>query len=255
MGVKIKRRKLFEADAPAQQPANGQQPAAQPANNQQQQGQAAPAFNGQEIINKITNLQVAAVQALQETYKKVTNDIPELSNAAKDTNSPIAKEAKEFMDAITGFANGKADPAKPETITAAMTSYGNIAEKLKVLIGKINESVKTEQGAANNQQQQQTQTAQPVQGQAPQQTAGVQTQAPANGQPAQGQQAPVNGQQPAQGQPGAASESVRPEFGKTLNEKIQVAEEAARPNTFGLTLNQKIRTANFKKMFDNMDVN
>lgn len=254
MGVKIKRRKLFEADAPAQQPANGQ-PAAQPANNQQQQGQAAPAFNGQEIINKITNLQVAAVQALQETYKKVSNDIPELGNAAKDNNSPIAKEAKEFMDAITGFTNGKADPAKPETITAAMTSYGNIAEKLKVLIGKISEAVKTEQGAANNQQQQQTQTAQPAQGQQAQQTAGVQTQAPANGQPAQGQQAPTNGQQPAQGQPGAASESVRPEFGKTLNEKIQAAEEAARPNTFGLTLDQKIRTANFKKMFDNMDVN
>lgn len=248
MGVKIKRRKLFEADAPAQQPANGQ-PATQPANNQQQQGQAAPAFNGQEIINKITNLQVTAVQALQETYKKVSNDIPELSNAAKDNNSPIAKEAKEFIDAITGFANGKADPAKPETITAAMTSYGNIAEKLKVLIGKISETVKTEQGTANNQQQQQAQTAQPAQGQQAQQTAGIQTQTPANGQPAQGQQAPANGQ------PGTTSESVRPEFSKTLNEKIQAAEEAARPNTFGLTLNQKIRTANFKKMFDNMDVN
>lgn len=245
MGVKIKRRKLFEADAPAQQPANGQQPVAQPANNQQQQqGQAAPAFNGQEIINKITNLQVAAVQALQETYKKVANDIPELGNAAKDNNSPIAKEAKEFMDAINGFANGKADPAKPETITAAMTSYGNIAEKLKVLVGKISETAKGQQDAANNQQQQQAQTAQPVQGQQTQQTA----------QPTQTQQAPANGQ-PAQGQPGAASESVRPEFGKALNEKIQAAEEAARPNTFGLTLNQKIRTANFKKMFDNMDVN
>lgn len=253
MGVKIKRKKLFEADAPAQQPANGQ-PTAQPTNNQQQQGQAAPAFNGQEIINKITNLQVAAVQALQETYKKVSNDIPELGNAAKDNNSPIAKEAKEFMDAITGFTNGKADPAKPETITAAMTSYGNIAEKLKVLIGKINETSKAQQDTANNQQQQQTQTAQTAQGQQAQQTAGVQTQAPANGQPTQGQQAPVNGQ-PTQGQPSAASESVRPEFGKTLNEKIQAAEEAARPNTFGLTLNQKIRTANFKKMFDNMDVN
>lgn len=253
MGIKIKRKKLFEADAPAQQPVNGQQPAAQPANNQQQQGQAAPAFNGQEIISKITNLQVAAVQALQETYKKATNDIPELGNAAKDNNSPIAKEAKEFMDAITGFTNGKADPAKPETITAAMTSYGNIAEKLKVLIGKINETVKAQENTANNQQQQtqtaQPATAQPAQGQQAQQTAGIQTQAPANGQPAQGQQAPANGQ------PGAASESVRPEFGKTLNEKIQAAEEAARPNTFGLTLNQKIRTANFKKMFDNMDIN
>lgn len=255
MGIKIKRRKLFEADAPAQQPVNGQQPAAQPANNQQQQEQAAPVFNGQEIITKITNLQVAAVQALQETYKKVTNDIPELGNATKDNNSPIAKEAKEFMDAITGFTNGKADPAKPETITAAMTSYGNIAEKLKVLIGKINETLKAQQNTANNQQQQ-AQTAQPAQGQQTQQTAGIQTQAPANGQqaptngqPAQGQQAPANGQ------PGAASESVRPEFGKTLNEKIQAAEEAARPNTFGLTLNQKIRTANFKKMFDNMDIN
>ena len=118
MGVKIKRRKLFEADAPAQQPVNGQQPAAQPVNNQQQQAQTAPAFNGQEIINKITNLQVAAVQALQETYKKVSNDIPELGNAAKDNNSPIAKEAKEFIDAIAGFTNGKADPAKPETVTA-----------------------------------------------------------------------------------------------------------------------------------------
>ena len=249
MGVKIKRRKLFEADVPAQQPANGQQPVAQSANNQQQQGQAAPAFNGQEIINKITNLQVAAVQALQETYKKVANDIPELGNAAKDNNSPIAKEAKEFIDAINGFANGKADPAKPETITAAMTSYGNIAEKLKALVGKINEAAKGQQDAANNQQQQQTQTSQPVQGQ--------QTQQPV--QPVQGQQAPANGQptqgQPTQGQPGAASESVRPEFGKALNEKIQAAEEAARPNTFGLTLNQKIRTANFKKMFDNMDVN
>ena len=254
MGVKIKRRKLFEADAPVQQPVNGQPVAngQQPANNQQQQGQAAPAFNGQEIINKITNLQVAAVQALQETYKKVSNDIPELGNAAKDNNSPIAKEAKEFIDAITGFTNGKADPAKPDTITAAMTSYGNIAEKLKGLIGKINETVKVQQDAANNQQQQQAQTAQPAQGQQAQQTAGIQT--PTNGQPAQGQQAPANGQ-PAQGQPGAASESVRPEFGKTLNEKIQAAEEAARPNTFGLTLNQKIRTANFKKMFDNMDVN
>lgn len=246
MGVKIKRRKLFEADAPAQQPANGQQPVAQPANNQQQQqGQAAPAFNGQEIINKITNLQVAAVQALQETYKKVANDIPELGNAAKDNNSPIAKEAKEFIDAINGFANGKADPAKPETITAAMTSYGNIAEKLKALVGKINETVKGQQDAANNQQQQQAQTTQTTQGQQAQQTA----------QPTQTQQAPINGQQPAQAQPGAASESVRPEFGKTLNEKIQAAEEAARPNTFGLTLNQKIRTANFKKMFDNMDIN
>lgn len=253
MGVKIKRRKLFEADAPVQQPVNGQQPAAQPANNQQQQGQAAPAFNGQEIINKITNLQVAAVQALQETYKKVSNDIPELSNAAKDNNSPIAKEAKEFIDAITGFANGKADPAKPDTITAAMTSYGNIAEKLKVLVGKINETSKAQQDTANNQQQQ-NQTTQPAQGQQAQQTAGIQTQAPANGQPAQGQQAPANGQ-PAQAQPGTTSESARPEFGKTLNEKIQAAEEAARPNTFGLTLNQKIRTANFKKMFDNMDVN
>ena len=246
MGVKIKRRKLFEADAPAQQPANGQQPVTQPANNQQQQqGQAAPAFNGQEIINKITNLQVAAVQALQETYKKVANDIPELGNAAKDNNSPIAKEAKEFIDAINGFANGKADPAKPETITAAMTSYGNIAEKLKALVGKINETVKGQQDAANNQQQQQAQTTQTAQGQQAQQTA----------QPTQTQQAPINGQQPAQAQPGAASESVRPEFGKTLNEKIQAAEEAARPNTFGLTLNQKIRTANFKKMFDNMDIN
>ena len=246
MGVKIKRRKLFEADAPAQQPANGQQPVTQPANNQQQQqGQAAPAFNGQEIINKITNLQVAAVQALQETYKKVANDIPELGNAAKDNNSPIAKEAKAFIDAINGFANGKADPAKPETITAAMTSYGNIAEKLKALVGKINETVKGQQEAANNQQQQQTQTTQTTQGQQAQQTA----------QPTQTQQAPINGQQPAQAQPGAASESVRPEFGKTLNEKIQAAEEAARPNTFGLTLNQKIRTANFKKMFDNMDIN
>lgn len=245
MGVKIKRRKLFEADAPAQQPVNGQQPAAQPANNQQQQqGQAAPAFNSQEIINKITNLQVAAVQALQETYKKVANDIPELGNAAKDNNSPIAKEAKEFMDAINGFANGKADPAKPETITAAMTSYGNIAEKLKVLVGKINETAKGQQDAANNQQQQQAQPAQPVQGQQTQQTA----------QPTQSQQAPANSQ-PAQGQPGTASESVRREFGKALNEKIQAAEEAARPNTFGLTLNQKIRTANFKKMFDNMDIN
>ena len=234
MGVKIKRKKLFEADAPAQQPANGQQPVTQPANNQQQQqGQAAPAFNGQEIINKITNLQVAAVQALQETYKKVANDIPELGNAAKDNNSPIAKEAKEFIDAINGFANGKADPTKPETITAAMTSYGNIAEKLKALVGKITETVKGQQDAANNQQQQQAQTTQPT----------------------QTQQAPINGQQPAQAQPGAASESVRPEFGKTLNEKIQAAEEAARPNTFGLTLNQKIRTANFKKMFDNMDIN
>ena len=219
MGVKIKRRKLFEADAPAQQPANGQQPVAQPANNQQQQqGQAAPAFNGQEIINKITNLQVAAVQALQETYKKVANDIPELGNAAKDNNSPIAKEAKEFIDAINGFANGKADPAKPETITAAMTSYGNIAEKLKALVGKINETVKGQQDAANNQQQQQAQTTQTVQGQQAQQTA----------QPTQTQQAPINGQQPAQAQPGAASESLRPEFGKTLNEKIQAAEEAAR---------------------------
>ena len=246
MGVKIKRRKLFEADAPAQQPANGQQPVTQPANNQQQQqGQAAPAFNGQEIINKITNLQVAAVQALQETYKKVANDIPELGNAAKDNNSPIAKEAKEFIDAINGFANGKADPAKPETITAAMTSYGNIAEKLKALVGKINEAAKGQQDAANNQQQQQPQTAQPAQGQQAQQTT----------QPTQTQQAPINAQQPAQAQPGAASESVRPEFGKTLNEKIQAAEEAARPNTFGLTLNQKIRTANFKKMFDNMDIN
>ena len=247
MGVKIKRRKLFEADAPAQQPVNGQQPAAQPANNQQQQqGQAAPAFNGQEIINKITNLQVAAVQALQETYKKVSNDIPELGNAAKDNNSPIAKEAKEFIDAIAGFTNGKADPAKPETVTAAMTSYGNIAEKLKALVGKISEAAKTEQGAANNQQQQQQtqQPAQPAQGQQAQQTA----------QPAQSQQAPANSQ-PAQGQPGTASESVRPEFGKALNEKIQAAEEAATPNTFGLTLNQKIRTANFKKMFDNMDIN
>ena len=246
MGVKIKRRKLFEADAPAQQPANGQQPVTQPANNQQQQqGQAAPAFNGQEIINKITNLQVAAVQALQETYKKVANDIPELGNAAKDNNSPIAKEAKEFIDAINGFANGKADPAKPETITAAMTSYGNIAEKLKALVGKITETVKGQQDAANNQQQQQAQTTQTVQGQQAQQTT----------QPTQTQQAPINAQQPAQAQPGAASESVRPEFGKTLNEKIQAAEEAARPNTFGLTLNQKIRTANFKKMFDNMDIN
>ena len=243
MGIKIKRRKLFEADAPAQQPVNGQQPAAQPANNQQQQEQADPAFNGQEIISKITNLQVSAVQALQETYKKVTNDIPELGNAAKDNNSPIAKEAKEFIDAITGFTNGKADPAKPETITAAMTSYGNIAEKLKVLICKINETLKAQQNTANNQQQQ-AQTAQPAQGQQAQQTTGVQTQAQANGQ-----------QAPANGQPGAASESVRPEFGKTLNEKIQAAEEAARPNTFGLTLNQKIRTANFKKMFDNMDIN
>ena len=159
------------------------------------------------------------------------------------------------MDAITGFANGKADPAKPETITAAMTSYGNIAEKLKVLIGKINETSKAQQGTANNQQQQQAQTTQPVQGQQAQQTAGIQTQAPANGQPANGQPAPANGQQPANGQPGTTSESVRPEFGKTLNEKIQAAEEAARPNTFGLTLNQKIRTANFKKMFDNMDIN
>ena len=246
MGVKIKRRKLFEADAPAQQPANGQQPVTQPANNQQQQqGQAAPAFNGQEIINKITNLQVAAVQALQETYKKVANDIPELGNAAKDNNSPIAKEAKEFIDAINGFANGKADPAKPETITAAMTSYGNIAEKLKALVGKITETVKGQQDAANNQQQQQAQTTQTAQGQQAQQTA----------QPTQTQQAPINGQPPAQAQPGAASESVRPEFGKTLNEKIQAAGEAARPNTFGLTLNQKIRTANFKKMFDNMDIN
>lgn len=245
MGVKIKRRKLFEADAPAQQTANGQQTVAQPANNQQQQqGQAAPAFNGQEIINKITNLQVAAVQALQETYKKVANDIPELGNAAKDNNSPIAKEAKEFIDAINGFANGKADPTKPETITAAMTSYGNIAEKLKALVGKITETVKGQQDAANNQQQQQAQTTQTVQGQQAQTT-----------QPTQTQQAPINGQQPAQAQPGAASESVRPEFGKTLNEKIQAAEEAARPNTFGLTLNQKIRTANFKKMFDNMDIN
>ena len=244
MGVKIKRRKLF--DAPAQQTANGQQTVAQPANNQQQQqGQAAPAFNGQEIINKITNLQVAAVQALQETYKKVANDIPELGNAAKDNNSPIAKEAKEFIDAINGFANGKADPTKPETITAAMTSYGNIAEKLKALVGKITETVKGQQDAANNQQQQQAQTTQTVQGQQAQQTT----------QPTQTQQAPINGQQPAQAQPGAASESVRPEFGKTLNEKIQAAEEAARPNTFGLTLNQKIRTANFKKMFDNMDIN
>ena len=246
MGVKIKRRKLFEADAPAQQTANGQQTVAQPANNQQQQqGQAAPAFNGQEIINKITNLQVAAVQALQETYKKVANDIPELGNAAKDNNSPIAKEAKEFIDAINGFANGKADSTKPETITAAMTSYGNIAEKLKALVGKITETVKGQQDAANNQQQQQAQTTQTVQGQQAQQTT----------QPTQTQQAPINGQQPAQAQPGAASESVRPEFGKTLNEKIQAAEEAARPNTFGLTLNQKIRTANFKKMFDNMDIN
>ena len=246
MGVKIKRRKLFEADAPAQQTANGQQTVAQPANNQQQQqGQAAPVFNGQEIINKITNLQVAAVQALQETYKKVANDIPELGNAAKDNNSPIAKEAKEFIDAINGFANGKADPTKPETITAAMTSYGNIAEKLKALVGKINEAAKGQQDAANNQQQQQAQTTQTAQGQQAQQTA----------QPTQTQQAPINGQQPAQAQPGAASESVRPEFGKTLNEKIQAAEEAARPNTFGLTLNQKIRTANFKKMFDNMDIN
>jgi hypothetical protein len=40
-----------------------------------------------------------------------------------------------------------------------------------------------------------------------------------------------------------------------LNEKIQAANEAARPNTFGFTLNEKIRTANFKRMFDNMDVN
>ena len=244
MGVKIKRRKLFEADAPAQQPA------AQPANGQQQQqGQAAPAFNGQEIINKITNLQVAAVQALQETYKKVANDIPELGNAAKDNNSPIAKEAKEFIDAITGFTNGKADPAKPDTITAAMTSYGNIAEKLKGLIGKINETVNGQQNTANNQQQQQAQTTQPAQGQQTQQTAGIQTQAPANGQPAQGQTPAANGQ------PTATQESARVPFEKALNEKIQAAEEAARPNTFGLTLNQKIRTANFKKMFDNMDVN
>lgn len=244
MGVKIKRRKLFEADAPVQQPANGQTATngQQPVNNQQQQqGQAAPAFNGQEIINKITNLQVAAVQALQETYKKAANDIPELGNAAKDNNSPIAKEAKEFMDAITGFTNGKADPAKPETITAAMTSYGNIAEKLKGLIGKINETSNSQQQPANNQQQQ-VQSGQSAQGQAPQQTAGVQTQAPANGQP-------------AQGQPAATQESARVPFEKALNEKIQAAEEAARPNTFGLTLNQKIRTANFKKMFDNMDIN
>ena len=104
MGVKIKRRKLFEADAPAQQPANGQQPAAQPANNQQQQGQAAPVFNGQEIISKITNLQVAAVQALQETYKKVSNDIPELGNAAKDNNSPIVLYFKDkFVLIVTSF--------------------------------------------------------------------------------------------------------------------------------------------------------
>lgn len=253
MGVKIKRRKLFEADAPAQQPANGQQPVAQPANNQQQQGQAAPTFNGQEIINKITNLQVAAVQALQETYKKVANDIPELGNAAKDNNSPIAKEAKEFIDAITGFTNGKADPTKPDTITAAMTSYGNIAEKLKGLIGKINETANGQQNTTNNQQQQQNQSTQPAQGQ---QTTGSQTQAQSQSQPANGQQTqqPAQGQ-PAQGQPGATSEAARQEFGKALNEKIQAAEEAARPNTFGLTLNQKIRTANFKKMFDSMDVN
>lgn len=237
MGIKIKRKKLFEADAPVQQPVNGQQPAAQAANNtQQQQTQQAPSFNGQEIINKISGLQVAAVSALQETYKKVATDIPELSASANDINSPIAKEAKEFLTAIDGFTNGKADQTKPETITAAMTSYGNIAEKLKVLIDKISETIKVQQPVTN--QQQPAQPAQPAQTQQPVQ------QATANGQPAQ---------QPATAQ--QTSESVKSSFGSMLNEKIQAANEAARPNTFGFTLNEKIRTANFKRMFDNMDVN
>ena len=179
------------------------------------------------------------------SVEKIQMAIGEKSKYLVENKGFTEEEAKEFIDAINGFANGKADPAKPETITAAMTSYGNIAEKLKALVGKINETVKGQQDAANNQQQQQAQTTQTAQGQQAQQTA----------QPTQTQQAPINGQQPAQAQPGAASESVCPEFGKTLNEKIQAAEEAARPNTFGLTLNQKIRTANFKKMFDNMDIN
>lgn len=234
MGIKIKRKKLFEADAPVQQPVNGQQPTAQAANNtQQQQAQQAPTFNGQEIINKISGLQVAAVSALQETYKKVTTDIPELSASANDANSPIAKEAKEFLAAIDGFTNGKADQTKPETITAAMASYGNIAEKLKVLIDKISETIKVQQPATTQQQ-----PAQPAQTQQPVQQATV------NGQPAQ----PA---QPAQ----QTTESVKSSFGSMLNEKIQAANEAARPNTFGFTLNEKIRTANFKRMFDNMDVN
>lgn len=155
MGVKIKRKILFEAD--------------------EQQTQNNNAFNGTDIINKILALQVDTITALQGVYKNITQNIPELQKAATDTASPINKETKEFADSVNKFIKAQVDASKADTITAAMGIYSEIAEKLKILINKVVEVTKAQQPAQAGQQQQ----AQPAQGEQQAQT----TQQPA--QPAQ----------------------------------------------------------------------
>ena len=176
MGVKIKRKRLFEAD--------------------EQQTQDNGAFNGTDIINKISALQVDTITALQGVYKNIAQNIPELQKAATDNTSPINKETKEFADAVNKFIKAQVDASKADTITAAMGIYSEIAEKLKVLINKVVEVAKAQQPAQTGQQQQ--------------------------AQPAQSEQQAQTAQQPAQ--PTQQAESVRfNTFGSTLNEKIRTA--------------------------------
>lgn len=240
MGVKvIKKKRLFEADEQQQQqPAQNnqqQQTQQQPADNQQNQDQ----INPQDILTKIANLQVASVQALQTTYQKFATDIPEIGKAANDTKSPFNKEAKDLMQVVDNFTKGKADATKPETITAAMQAYGNIAEKIQAFVSKLTEGNNNQQN--NNQQQQpaqqNNQQQQPVQNnQQPVQQNNNQQQQ----QPAPQQQAPQNNQQ----QPVQNNQQQQP----------QPTQESRRVSTFGVTLNEKLRSANFNKMLNSIQL-
>lgn len=191
--VKIRRKRLFEDDATAQQPVQQQpqqtqqqqpvqqqpvqQPTqTQPVNNvqqqptqqanqplQQQQQQQTPQQGNQQstvdisaMTSGITSLQVAGWQALMQTYSNdnVAKLIPSIAEAAKDAQSPINKESVAFGNACKTFSTAQIDATKPETITQAAKNYEEVLKSMQAVNAKLSELNTALAQTQNNTQQQ-----------------------------------------------------------------------------------------------------
>ena len=184
---KIKKNKLFEDDAQQQPAQNGQQPAQQGQQSAQngqhpaQSGDPNAQGAGTDMNLCLQNVQKFITGLYQQIQQQIKGNIekacPELVALVKDTQNPMAAEAKKVNDALAAFNKAEIKPEDPKTLEAAINGFTNFIASITEFNAKVAEDMSKNGG------DQQQGSAQPAQ----------------NGQqPAQQQGQPAQQQQPAQ---------------------------------------------------------
>ena len=209
------------AQQPQQQQQGQQQPAAQNGQQPAQQGQQGQQV---DITGTVNTYLVSMFSNIQNDLKtNFIKQVPAVSEAFKNAQSPLNQAAKALNDSYTAFTNIQGlKPEDSEGISKAIEAFSKFLSGLTEFSKQASQQAQQQQGQQQNGQQQNAQQQnqqgaqnngqQPAQNNAQQQQANAQQ--PANNQQQNGQQ---QGQQPQQ-------ESFKPSFGEILNENLKYAQ-------------------------------